>query len=286
MSANQKRRKSAVWGILLALIFALQLPTQALAAETSELEPAAIITVATGDELIAALASAEDGSTITVMNDIAFEGYVNLGSAEKTVTLQRGTADTVISFVNGDAEIPSTVVNIIFDGNDLDDNTTGSGFVDIAQSMTFENCQFQNCPRSCAVFVTEAFIDIEFTGCIFKNNHNIWGSGGHISVGNAANITLDHCRLENGSAENSGGAINLVTNASCLIRDSVITGNETKGLGGGICALDSSNTVSIINSQVYHNKASQGSNIAAGVNTVLNFSDTYNADCPEFIEKN
>lgn len=270
MKIRQNINRLVTKGILLCFVFAL-LPTQAFASESLEKEPTVVVTE---DELVAAVAAANDGDTITIGDSIVFEECVNLGSADKTVILLRGSGNVYISFLNDGAESPSIITNLVFDGDNRSDNTSGMAFVTISRNMSFKNCQFKNSPRTCAVQITEAFIDIEFTDCLFSENHNIWGYGGHIDIGNAASVTLNHCRLENGSAMNAGGAISLLTNASYFINDSVITGNETPGLGGGIYAPTSDNTVSIANSQIYHNRASQGADIATGMDTALSISGT------------
>lgn len=279
---TMQKRTPVTLSIMLALILTLLLSAPAFAEDGTEPMP-----ITTGEELIAAVAAAEDGGTITINDAIYLDEGVELGSAEKAITLKRGTGNAFIEFAHGDGTAITTVRNIIFDGDNKSDNTNGSGFVSVGQNMVFENCQFENNARSCAVQVMEANISVEFNDCTFDNNYNAWGDGGHISITNSANVTLNRCRLENGSASNNGGAIGMGASESsyCTMNDCVITGNEAGELGGGIYAVSSFNHLYIVNSQIYHNKAAQGADIAAGYETELEITGNQNSIVPEYQEQ-
>ncbi len=277
MQSTKKRIAPIISSVLLIFILALSIPVPAFATEEAP------VSVSTEAELFEAMAAAEDGGIILIKDIITFAGCVDLGSSDKTVTLQRGTDNAFLDFVHDDEGSVSTITNIIFDGNGMRP-TNGMGFISANQNMSFENCRFQNNPRSCAVLITDANINIEFTDCVFDDNHNVWGAGGHISIGNAAHVSLNSCRLENGSSDN-GGAIGMLSGASCSINNCVITGNTASDLGGGICAVSSSNTVHVVDSQIYFNKARQGADIAAGRDTELNIIDSLASANSEYEDK-
>lgn len=73
--------------------------------------------VKNGDQLIQAIAEADDGDIIGIDGTIIFDTTMNLGDENKHITLQKASPNSYI-YINSGCWV--TIQNIIFDGAELD----------------------------------------------------------------------------------------------------------------------------------------------------------------------
>ena len=216
--------------------------TQASALE----EPS--VTVSTLDELLTAIAEAEDGAVIGLDGQIILTYSVMLGSESKSITLQKVSPNSNI-FISSTSS--ATIRNITFDGAEIEGT---QAFLQSDSYVRIKDCVFKNHYSTGygtgAVAIFSGMI--EFYNCSFQNNTA--SQGGHIYIGGMCAANIENCTFTNGS----GSAIS--NNGTCNIKGSLLTENE--GDVGG--AIRNSGILTIENSKIFKNTAEVGNDISTG----------------------
>ena len=91
-----------------------------------------------GNQLLQAIAAADDGDTIGISDMIAFYEGVTIGAEDKRITIVRMNENAFLSFTGSDS---SLVQNVVFDGGNIESNYP---MISSQCSLTVENSIFQN----------------------------------------------------------------------------------------------------------------------------------------------
>ena len=248
MNTKKKHVSSFLLALFLALSMMVFQAPQAHAASSP-------VEVSSLQELLIALQDADDGAVISITGQITVPSGTELGSADKTVTIERADSSGNIHFIDDGNDEKSIVQNIIFDGKEVADAIT---FVYVRHEIAFTDCSFVNCISivdAGAVDVAANQRNVAFNNCIFDNNAA--QQGGHIRI-DAGTIEISGCTFTNGTASLNGGAIMFAsTSSTCNITDSIIRNNHASQFGGGIW---SSGEISIQGSKIDSNTADKGGN--------------------------
>jgi hypothetical protein len=226
--------------------------TQASALE----EPS--VTVSTLDELLTAIAEAEDGAVIGLDGQIILTYSVMLGSESKSITLQKVSPNSNI-YISSTSS--ATIRNITFDGAEVEGT---QAFLQSDSYVMIENCVFKNHYSTGHGAGAVAIFNgmIEFYNCSFQNNTA--SPGGHIFIGGMCTANIENCTFTNGS----DSAIS--NNGTCNIKGSLLT--ENQGAVGG--AIRNSGILTIEKSKIYKNTAEVGNDISTGTGSPITFVDS------------
>lgn len=202
--------------------------------------------VGTFNDLMNALSYAQSSDVIEISGYIEIPVQTDMGYDHKLITIKRKDEGSYL-FFNYNAS-GSTVKNIIFEGDGVAANNS---IVCTAQSLTFDNCTFQNCITSFdggAVAVDDG--SVSFNKCIFKDGEA--ARGGAVAIHNGSSILFNECSFTGNKVTQKGGAV-VVNSASpnVVFEKCTISGNEAVH-GGGISA---SGNISIKNCMIRDNKA-------------------------------
>lgn len=179
------------------------------------------------DSLVAAIENASYGDTIGIAGTITIQDGGTIGQENKVLTFLRLNENAYLYFGGSGTAI---IQNITFEGNEI---TSPFPFVYADQSITIQNCIFQNCicggdGGAIAIYSGKAYI----TNCAFRNNQA--NNGGHVYVNGASYIEFNSCTFKNGQAVEDGGAVALKSSTSFYFAGCTITGNQAGRYGGGL----------------------------------------------------
>ena len=196
-----------------------------------------------GNQLLQAIAAADDGDTIGISDMIAFYEGVTIGAEDKRITIVRMNENAFLSFTGSDS---SLVQNVVFDGGNIESNYP---MISSQCSLTVENSIFQNCICNGEGAALGFYSDeLNIASCVFKDN---WAyRGGHVYIATLREATISSCTFKNGEAKEQGGA--LYVTGETKIRNSVITNNRAN-YGGGI--YHGSQNCIISGTKIYYNSA-------------------------------
>lgn len=232
MRNKRKTRKRRIALVLLVALVAVQvLHFQVMAADGDDVVPSVICM--DGESLLSAVDAANDGDIIGISGNIVIAptNYIQIGNDTKKIIIKRMTPDACISFQSASYSASIFLMNIIFDGDEI--NKQCNPLITVDMNTSFYGVTFQNCNthlQGAAVNITSGNVTME--KCLFLNNHA--ESGGHIAVTNKCELLIYDTTLINGQADNRGGAIYVADNNSPLImNDCTLTDNKATW-GGGI----------------------------------------------------
>lgn len=252
-------KRTRILSLFLAIALVATMATSHITTAFAAGEPTA--TVTTSEELLAAIADAEDGAVIGIDGQITFDASMILGDENKKITLQKVNPNSSIYI---SSTCSATIKNIIFDGAELE------GTQPFLQSDSYawvEDCTFQNHSSTGSGAVAIWNGTIEFYNCLFENNTA--SQGGHISIDGMCNGIFEDCTFKNGSASFGGGAI--VSSGTCRIKNCLFADNNGTTVGG---AIRNSGVLTIENSKFNGNVAEIGSDIATGTGNPVTFIDS------------
>lgn len=220
-----------------------------------------------------AMTYAQDGDVIMIFGKVTLGNTEYVGSNEKHLIMKRNDADSYIYFVAGDA----TFVNITFDGRGV--KSSKPFILTGANTMTFNNCTFQNCSNSdsllCGAGSEGGTVKVQagscvFNDCLFSNNYSLMG--GSVWIFGDSQVEINRCIFENGGAGVCGGAVAVASSsATCEIVDSVVTNNQAN-YGGGV---SNAGTLTVTGSKIYDNSAvNGGADIATKITGNTTLTDT------------
>jgi hypothetical protein len=203
--------------------------------------------------LLQVISNASDGDVILIMNSITVSPSTNavIGDPNKHLTLKRKDASVYFN-ISTSKEV--TFQNVTFDGDGI---KTGNAYVIPFANVTFQDCTFRNCitetANGGAVYVVNN--TSTFRNCTFDSNTGV--QGGHMYIGNGANVVIENSTFTNGHALVDGGAIKNTTNppAACRITSSIIKDNSAGEYGGG---LSTTGYAVISGTKIYDNTATAG----------------------------
>ncbi len=241
--------------------------------------PAAQIGEQKYDTLAEAVAAAQSGDTIVIINDMILADTLTI---EKAITITTdGVADrTIYSAVEGadyyiNVKADGVVITgsensrLIIDGEGkthqrglvalqgtgckleyvtLQNNIStynGGGLYTNSAEGVLNNVEFINCKAEgaelCggALYLTSSG-GVTATNCLFEGNEATYRGGAVYAAGSAV-FTAEGCTFKSNKAvENRGGAIYAVANVTLTLTDCVFDGNEAKDSGGAILSAKAS----------------------------------------------
>lgn len=245
---NKKRKGFRVLLLMVCMIALMGIqPMTAHAAEPTVYEATHLGT------LLQVISNASDGDVIMIMNSITVSPSTDavIGDPNKHVTLKRKDASV---YFNISTSNTVTFQNVTFDGDGI---KTGNAYVIPFANVTFQDCTFKNCitetANGGAVYVVNN--TSTFRNCTFDSNTGV--QGGHMYIGNGANVVIENSTFINGHALVDGGAIKNTTNppAACRITSSIIKDNSAGEYGGG---LSTTGYAVISGTKIYDNTATAG----------------------------
>lgn len=196
-----------------------------------------------GNQLLQAIAAADDGDTIGISDNIAFYEGVTVGAENKRITIVRMNENAFLSFTGSDS---SLVQNIVFDGGNIESNYP---MISSQCSLTVESSIFQNCICNGEGAALGFYsYELNIAGCVFKDNRAY--HGGHVYIAALVKSTVSDCTFKNGEAIEQGGG--LYISGESKISNSVITNNRAN-YGGGI--YHGSKNCVLSGTKVYYNSA-------------------------------
>lgn len=174
-----------------------------------------------GNQLLQAIAAADDGDTIGISDMIAFYEGVTIGAEDKRITIVRMNEEAHLSCTGTGSFL---IQNIVFDGNGIE--SMYSMFYS-QRDLVVKNSVFHNCVCNGEGAAVSNMGRTEFYSCVFEDNSSI-NRGGHVSMREGI---FDNCTLTGGNANYEGGAVacSAVDFNNCLI-----TRNHAGMYGGGI----------------------------------------------------
>lgn len=175
-----------------------------------DLEDPQYASVSTYEELVAAIAQADDGTVISIDCMIQCPDGADLGKADYSVILRRTNSEGVLVF-NGKQGF---VQNITFDGDDI--LSRYPILSSSCSSLTVKDCNLINCNGESDGAVCTVNGDILLIGFLFDNNTR--NPGAHLRI-DGKNATIENCTFTNGHARYRGGAI-----FNCAFDDTTLSG--------------------------------------------------------------
>lgn len=233
----------------LLLIFALALSTATTALATDDIEGGGqpqeteqqtTITVATLEELQAAVDAAENGDIIEISESIHIVNAVL--ATDKSITLTRSdNFDNVLLYLTGNSGIEG------FSFEETEDATTTIEIFDSENSF-INNCTFKGTIKHCYSFVELYCVYAEKTTASIENC-SFYGNGkGAMSIKRKVEAEINDCTFSNNSTWLQGGAI--YNDGGSVIIDNCIVANNIAVSGGGIF---NSGDLTITNSKICSN---------------------------------
>jgi len=241
--------------------------------------PAAQIGEQKYDTLAEAVAAAQAGDTIVIINDMILADTLTI---EKTITITTdGVADrTIYSAVEGadyyiNVKADGVVITgsensrLIIDGEGkthqrglvalqgagckleyvtLQNNVStynGGGLYTnktggVLNSVEFINCKAEGAELCGGALYLTSSGGVTATNCLFEGNEATYRGGAVYAAGSAV-FTAEGCTFKSNKAvENRGGAIYAVANVTLTLTDCVFDGNEAKDSGGAILSAKAS----------------------------------------------
>ena len=251
---NMRKWKRRTIALLLALLVGVTGVKQAAYAE--DLTPT-YYTVTDYSSFKKALVYAQDGDVITIMGVVSIKEDIDIGSAEKSLIIKRGTTQSTIAFSGGGNQV--ALANVTFDGGGY---KASSPFVYVAPySSIFTNCVFQNCGDcsqylGCANIGGAVRVDSgtnQFVNCRFEDNAAL--VGGHMVIYDGM-VQITDCTFTGGMVTSNGGAICINGDTvQCVVNSSVITGNQAGDFGGGVSNMGK---LTVDDCLIYDNIATNG----------------------------
>lgn len=237
-----KHRKKLRRGAILALVLVLLCNAIPARANTTE------IYVSSYEELVGAIAQAENMDTIVISSIIVIPKGSALGDSTKQVIIKYGSGAYLECELDASCSVTTTISNIVFDG---DGKNSSYPMLLVRGKVDIINCKFQ---RANAGAVRTAYTQASFTDCIFTDNVGA-NYGAHINASVQSMIEMDNCSMYYGTAKARGGAVHIdSSDSSITIKNSLIYANES-ALGGGIsCA----GALVLDDTVIYNNKATTG----------------------------
>ena len=264
--------------------------------------------VSTLEELLAAIAAADDGDTIVLNNTIHINQNCVIGDAEKVVTLVPSEIFLSGAFlcVSGYDEQDVIIQNINMDGKYKPlsaievNNLLFSGIVG---KITLSNLQVGNFYSNQRPIILSA-VTATVNHCTFSNNMGTRTAG--IELSSNCEAVIENCSFTNNTSAGNGGAIHcqgklelknsvlsynkagvevdrpcvgggiyIDSNGSGILYSCTITDNSAN-LGGGITTYGK---IEIVDSLIYGNKGAMGaSDIYAPNNTPMSVTYTNGMD--------
>lgn len=228
--------------LALALMFSLFIPLSGVAFATEGENPAGDLSeevvvsptpITTIDDLLLAIEGAEDESTLYLTQTISISESVDIGTADKHITLARGEGFTGVMF-SVDVSIGKSVFqNLSIDGNGT---AVDNGAIEVNGYIDFNDVAFENniSERSSALKISAG--NVQISRCTFNNNSG--RAGGHMLVdGDSATVFVNDSLFSNGTAQTEGGAISnsatlYLTN--CELKDNSVNDDSVLRFGGAI----------------------------------------------------
>lgn len=257
---------------ILAICLIVGIAVPARAADEAEAdtppESAEIVTVSTAEELITAIAAAEDGDTIEIAAAIRIAENCTIGNDSKNITIipSQNFADTsffnVVTFEDQDIRF----CNLIMDGQHQEDivalgaNRYYSGDSKLGKiNLTDVTIQNFDAGHSLVYF---ARVDAVLTSCKFLNNKAERTAGVEIDRNSSADI-ID-CIFDGNFSGDDGGAIRCCGDsriASCIITNNRAGSPESVARGGSGISVDTAVKCEIKNCTIIGNSATIGGGI-------------------------
>lgn len=133
--------------------------------------------ITTIDELLLAIESAEDESTLYLTQTISISESVDIGTADKHITLARGEGLTGVMF-----SVNVSIGKAVFQNLSIDGNGTAvnNGAVEVNGYVDFNDVEFENniSERSSALKISGG--NVQICRCTFNNNSG--RAGGHMLI--------------------------------------------------------------------------------------------------------
>lgn len=198
--------------------------------------------VTTIEELLDAIANANENDVIEFAGEIRTPSESVIGRADCPITIRRATDDACLvlgSTLGGNVRVE----NITFDGAEI--QSVHTLVYGVSPMQTIEKCNFVNCISEYGSALCVAYGDAYISDCHFDNNKGL--SGAHLRL-EGSNATVENCTFTGGYASDSG-SIFLGTTAN--LTGCTISRNAAGEQGGGICI--SRGSVRIDGSKIYGN---------------------------------
>ena len=228
--------------LALALMFSLFIPLSGVAFATEGENPAGdpgeevVVSptpITTIDELLLAIESAEDESTLYLTQTISVSESVDIGTADKHITLARGEGFTGVMLSVNVSIGKAVFQNLSIDGSET---AVNNGAVEVNGYVDFNDVELENniSERSSALKISGG--NIQISRCIFNNNSG--RAGGHMLINSdSATVFVNDSLFSNGTAQSEGGAIS--NNAtlyltSCELKDNSVNDDSVLRFGGAI----------------------------------------------------
>ena len=228
--------------LALALIFSLFIPLSGVAFATESENPAGdsgeevVVSptpITTMDDLLLAIEGAEDGDILYLTQTISISESVDIGTADKHITLAKGEGFTGVMF-----SVDVSIGKVVFQNLSIDGDKTAvnNGAIEVNGYVDFNDVEFENhiSERSSALKIFAG--NVQISRCTFSNNSG--RAGGHMLVdGDSATVFVNDSLFSNGTAQTEGGAIfNSATLylINCELKDNSVNDDSVLRFGGAI----------------------------------------------------
>ncbi len=198
--------------------------------------------VSTIEELLDAIAHANENDVIEIDSFIQGPSELVLGRADCPVTIRRASNDAYL-MLGSALEGNIKVQNITFDGTGSQD-AYNSFVTSNSPTQIFEKCNFVNFVGSCALFTDGDTVVI--SDCHFSNNIGFMGA--HLYTC-ARKVTIENCTFTGGFARDFGSIL-LAPREEAFMIGCTVSGNSAENRGGGIYA---GGMLTITGSKIYGN---------------------------------
>lgn len=202
--------------------------------------------VSTAEELLEAIAHANENDVIEIDGYIQTPSELVLGRADCPITIRRATSESQLilgSALEGNVKVQ----NITFDGGNI------QGFQPFiwtdSPNQIFEKCNIINCASDIGAALNITAGETIISDCHFSNNKGLMGA--HLRVG-SRNATIENCTFTGGYASSKGSVCICPLEKAFLI-GCTVNGNTAEDRGGGIYV--GSGELNIIGSKIYGNTA-------------------------------
>ncbi len=227
--------------------------------------------VTTIEELLDAIANANENDVIEFAGEIRTPSESVIGRADYPITIRRATDDACLvlgSTLGGNVRVQ----NITFDGAEI--QSVHPLVYAVSPAQTIEKCNFVNCIAEYSSALRIASGDAFISDCHFDNNKGL--SGAHLRLeSGGSGATIENCTFTNGYASDRG-SVYVGTTQEVFLTGCTISGNVAETEGGGIYL--GRGALSIVGSKIYGNTANGvADDITKDYVTYLSLMDDYAA---------
>ena len=202
------------------------------------------VTASTLEELLQAIAQAEDGTVIGISGEIVCPEGTIIGNT-RNITILRTGPDGQIRTASPGHDAPVSIQGITFDGGNI---PATKPFLEVTIPTNLKDCTFTNCTAGA---VSISYENAIFDYCTFSNNAG--EEGAHLRIGGNF-AAVNNCTFTGGSAELRGGAICNLTTQKTVLKECTITGNTAGEHAGGIW---NAGVLDISQCKIYGNTANE-----------------------------